>query len=104
MARRTQIDLTPAQRAELKRAERRHPKPYIRECATGILKVAEGQSVRQVALHGLPRPRRPETVAEWLQRYRDRGLAGLLVQSGRGRKPAFFPSARHGRGRPCRTG
>ncbi len=104
MARRTQIDLTPAQRAELKRAERRHPKPYMRERATGILKVAEGQSVRQVALQGLPRPRCPETVAEWIRRYQDQGLAGLLVQSGRGRKPAFFPSTRHGRSRSRRTG
>jgi hypothetical protein len=104
MARRTQIDLTAEQRAELKRAARRHPKLYIRECASGILKVAEGQSVRQVALQGLSRPRRPETVAEWIQRYLDRGLAGLLVRPGRGRKPAFSPSARHGRDRPPRTG
>ena len=38
MARRRKVDLTPEQRAELKRAKRRHPKPYIRECASGILK------------------------------------------------------------------
>lgn len=104
MAQRTKVDLTPEQRTELKRAERRHPKPYIRECASGILKVAEGQSVRQVARQGLSRSRRPETVAEWIKRYLEGGLASLLVRSGRGRKPAFFPSARHGRGRPRRTG
>ena len=38
MAQRTKVDLSPEQRAELKRAERRHPKPYIREYASGILK------------------------------------------------------------------
>lgn len=103
MARPTKVDLTPEQRAELRQAVRRHPRAYIRESASGILKVAGGQSVRQVALHGLSRRRRPETVAEWIPRYLEQGLAGLLVRPGRGRKPAFFPSARNGRGRPRRT-
>jgi transposase len=50
-----------------------------------------------VARTGLLRPRQPDTVYAWLDRYRAEGIAGLTIRPGRGRKPAFSPSLRDGR-------
>jgi hypothetical protein len=99
MAQPIQIQLTGKQRRELEQARSSHPKPYVRERATGILKVAAGQSVRQVALTGLLRRHDPETVVGWIARYLKVGLAGLLILAGRGRKPAFFPRKQRDRSR-----
>jgi transposase len=46
----------------------------------------------------LLRTRDEETVGDWIDRYRRQGTAGLGVRPGRGRKPAFSPSAPHGPG------
>jgi hypothetical protein len=88
------VNLSDEQVAELKKAVAGHPKPYIRERAAGILKVAQGGSLRQVAYQGLLRRHTPETVKEWCQRYLAGGISGLLIRKGRGRKPAFSPSER----------
>ncbi|HEX2066689.1 MAG TPA: helix-turn-helix domain-containing protein [Candidatus Thermoplasmatota archaeon] len=88
------LDLTVDQTAELHQLRDHDPTPYVRERAAAILKVGAGQSVRAVARAGLLRPRRRETVAAWVRRYRAEGVAGLRVRPGRGRKPAFSPSAR----------
>ncbi len=87
------VTLTEEQRRELERVRDYHALPHMREKAAAILKIAAGQSGREVALHGLLRHRRPDTVYEWVRRYQVTGVAGLLVQRGRGRKPAFSPSA-----------
>ncbi len=97
MPAKTQLFLTEEQRVELERLRDRAPQPYIRERAAALLKVADGQSVYQVARHGLLRRRKPDTVAEWVRRYKQEGIQGLYIREGRGRKPAFFPSER-GRG------
>jgi transposase len=86
------LALDPAQEAELEHLRDHHPKPYMRERAAALLQVAAGASARQVALHGLYRPRGPKTVHAWLRRYQAQGAAGLLVQPGRGRKPALSPA------------
>jgi hypothetical protein len=91
MAQPRQLDLTEAQTQELAWVRDHHEKAYMRERAAGILKVAAGQSMLQVARHGLLKPRRYETVSEWISRYERDGLAGLQVREGRGRKPAFSP-------------
>lgn len=83
--------LTAQQQAELEWSRDHHTKPYVRERAAGILKVAGGESIRQVALRGLLKPRRPETVKDWIDAYLAEGLDGLRVKPGRGRKPAFSP-------------
>ena len=83
----------PAQEAELAHLRDHHPKPYRRERAAALLQVAAGASARQVALHGLYRRRGSQTVPAWLRRYQAHGAAGLGVQPGRGRKPAFAPTA-----------
>jgi transposase len=96
---RTVVVLSTTQRAELVRMRDTDPKPYIRERAAAILKVAAGYAVYQVAQTGLFRRRCPETVAEWIARFQQGGVAALQVRAGRGRKPAFSPSAPHRRQR-----
>jgi hypothetical protein len=93
MARRT-LSLTDARRAELARARDRDPRPYLRERAAALLKIADGQAPYAVARAGLPKPRQPDTVYRWLDAYGARGLAGL-VQQPRGHR-GFSPSARRG--------
>ncbi len=84
--------LTTDQRAELQKMLNYADKPYLRERAAALLKIGDGQTITQVAAHGLLRPRQHETVRGWLRRYQQAGLAGLTIQTGRGRKAAFFPS------------
>jgi transposase len=85
------IHLTAEQAEELQWVRDHHQKAYMRERAAAILKVASGLSMLQVALHGLLKPRRYETISEWISRYERGGVTGLQVQAGRGRKPAFSP-------------
>jgi len=91
MGRRPRFTLTPRQRRRLESVRDHDPKPYLREKAAAVLKVADGWEIQAVAAVGLLRPRARNTVASWLNRYQARGLAGLIVGPGRGRKPAFFP-------------
>lgn len=93
MAQTSQIELSDHQRQELCQARDHHCKPYVRVKAAAILKVASGMSKRAVALHGLLKPITEETVSRWIQIYLTEGIDGLLVKQGRGRKPAFSPSA-----------
>jgi transposase len=93
MAQPLKVELSTVQRQELEQARNHHPLAYVREKAAAILKVANGESGRAVALHGLLRHRRPYTVYDWIARYQAEGLEGLKVKAGRGRKPAFSPSA-----------
>ncbi|WP_461367946.1 helix-turn-helix domain-containing protein [Candidatus Darwinibacter acetoxidans] len=86
------LELSESQYRELTAMRDHHPKPYMRERAAALLKVAAGQSARQVALSGLLRPRDPDTVYGWLHRYQLEGISGLALRPGRGRKPAFSPS------------
>jgi transposase len=88
------IELTVEQHRELETVRDNHELPYMRERATAILKIADGQSGRQVALHGLLKERDPDTVYSWVHRYQEEGTAGLNIKPGRGRKSAFSPSAR----------
>ena len=91
MAKPLVLVLTPKQRDELEWARDHHPLAYVRERAAALLKIADGQSGRQVALHGLLKPRQPDTIYEWVRRYKAKGFKGLLIKPGRGRKPAFSP-------------
>jgi transposase len=94
MVRARQVELSQEQEQELTWVRDHHEKAYLRERAAAILKVAGGLSMRQVAQHGLLKARREETVSEWISRYEQEGLSGLRMRAGRGRKPAFSPSAR----------
>ena len=94
MAKPLTIELTAEQRRELENARDHHGLAYVRERASAILKIADGMSGRQVALGGLLKRRRTDTVYDWFHCYEAEELAGLKIKSGRGRKPAFSPSAR----------
>ncbi len=85
------LSLTAEQQQELEIARDRHPQAYMRERAAALLKVAAGQTARQVALTGLYKAREPDTVYRWIRRYQAQGLAGLQVRAGRGRPAAFSP-------------
>lgn len=85
------LDLDETSQKTLEEMRDHHPKAYMRERAAVLLKIAAGQSVAQVAREGLLRPRDWGTVADWLNRYQQHGLAGLYIRAGRGRKPAFPP-------------
>ena len=96
MAQPLDVTLSEQQREELLDVRDHHEKPYMRERAAAVLKVAgppgeEGQSARQVALHGLLRERRPNTVRGWIHAWREEGIDGFVVEEGRGQKPAFSP-------------
>ena len=83
------LELSADARAELVALRDTGPKSYLRERAAAV--------AAEVARTGLLRPRQPDTVYVWLDRYREHGIAGLTIRPGRGRKPAFSPSLRDGR-------
>jgi Winged helix-turn helix len=85
------LHLNEQQRAELVNLRDHAAKPYLRERAAALLKVAAGQSITQVARTGLLRRRKPDTVCTWVHAYEQRGSAGLGIGKGRGRRPACFP-------------
>lgn len=85
------VQLSPEERADLEAIRDHHPKPYVRERAAAILKIADGRSGRYVAHHGLLKRRQHGTIYEWVSRYREEGIAGLHIRPGRGRKAAFSP-------------
>ena len=95
-----ELELTPAPRQELEVLRDQSPKPYLRERAAALLKIAAGQSGLATARSGLLKPRLPDTIYAWGKRYRGQGVAGLQQSAGRGRKPAFSPSV----SRPRRRG
>lgn len=93
MASRRTLDLNAKERAGLQQLRDNSAKAYLRERAAALLKIADGESPHAVATRGLLKARAPDTVYEWLDRYQVEGIAGLKVRPGRGRKPAFSPSA-----------
>lgn len=84
-----ELELTREEQTELEWARDNHDKPYIRERAAALLKIANGWSGRQVALDGLLKRRDPDTVYGWVKDYRAKGFDGLFIKPGRGRKPAY---------------
>lgn len=107
MAQRRIVQLTDEKRAELRRIRDTAEKPYLRERAAALMRVADGQSACAVARTGLLKPHDPDTTYAWLDRHEAEGVKGLIGRPGRGRKPAFSPSTSDrgggsGRGAPHR--
>jgi Winged helix-turn helix len=73
------LTLTEVQRQELLQLRDHDARPYVRERGAALLKIAEGQSPHRVAKSGLLKPRDPDTVYAWLDRYEARGAAGLIA-------------------------
>ena len=93
MAKKRTLELDAVERRELERIRDTHGQAYMRERAAALLKIADGQSAYAVSVGGLLKPRAPDTVYRWLDRYEAEGIGGLVIRPGRGRKPAFSPSA-----------
>lgn len=74
----------------LKKAFYTHPKAYVRERASGLLKIHSGMSQKEVAEKGLLHPRRENTVGEWVKRYMSKGIEGLVDAPRSGRRSSFF--------------
>jgi transposase len=91
MAKPLKIELTAEQRQELVEVRDHHRLAYMRERASAILKIADGVSGRETALHRLLKPHWQDTIYAWVKRYREEGVEGLKIKPGRGRKPAFSP-------------
>ena len=85
------LTLSDAQRRELEHTRDHDRRPYLRERAAALLKIAQGQTAHHVARSGLHKPRDPDTLYAWLDRYEHGGLPGL-VQRPRGDR-GFSPSA-----------
>jgi hypothetical protein len=87
-------------RQALLQAAKHHAKPYVREKAKALLLVLRGLPAATVAVQYLVPAREPDTLYAWMDRFEQAGVAGLLVQPGRGRKGAFSPAAANHRRRP----
>ena len=85
------LTLSADQLATLTTLARTAAKPYLRERAGALIKIAGGRSAHSVATDGLALPRDPDTVYDWLDRFQAEGVAGLTIRPGRGRRPAFSP-------------
>lgn len=83
------LNLEPYQTKTLEQMRDRHPAPYLREKAAALLKIASGQSVAEVAQHGLLKMRKPDTVRGWVKAYQRYGLGGLYQRYRR--KRSFSP-------------
>lgn len=92
MAKRRTIVLADDVREQLEKWRDTAAKPYLRERAAAILKIAAGMSPHAVAVAGLLKPHAPDTLYAWLDRFELEGCTGLIIRPGRGRKPAFSPS------------
>ena len=92
MPRIIRIELSESQKQELKQTRDHAQEAYLRERAAAILKIAEGQTITEVAAQGLLKSRKHETLRDWLKRYQQAGLKGLKIKAGRGRKAAFSPT------------
>lgn len=77
MARRRTLTLTDTARQNLTSARDHDPRPFVRERAAALLKIAAGQSPHAVARQGLLKPRDPDTVYEWLTWYEQYGIRSL---------------------------
>jgi hypothetical protein len=84
--------LSAEQRRTLERARDHHRLASVRERATAVLLVADGQSLGQVARDGFARPKKRETIGTWLDWYEAGGLDAMIGHQHGG--------ARRGRLRP----
>ncbi len=96
MVQRLELSIGDAQRRELVQARDHDPRPYVRERAAAMLKVADGQAAYQVARHGLLKARDPDTLYAWLRAYQAQGLVGLIVQQGGPRRRRLRPGRASG--------
>ena len=90
MARLRTLVLTSKAQRELEQARDHDERPYVRERAAALLKIAAGQTAHAVARQGLLQPRDPDTVYGWLNHYEEGGLDQLLEHRHGGNRYAPF--------------
>lgn len=83
------LSLSSEERQELERVRDRDSRPYMRERAAALLKIADGQSVYAVAKSGLLKPRKYDTVLSWLNNYL--GYRTLIPRPACNKRRAFSP-------------
>ena len=83
------LKLSKRQQKKLEQCRDHDLRPDIRERCAAVLKISAGQSAHAVAQRGLQKPRDPDTVYGWLNRYEEGGLVGLQSrrQGGNRRRP-----------------
>lgn len=74
---RLRLVLNKREKKTLTHIRNRSEKPYKRERAAALLKVADGMSPHAVALHGLLRKRDPDTVYGWVSAFAALGIKSL---------------------------
>lgn len=89
MPQRRTLTLTQAQQDDLRMLRDHDPRPYVRERCAALLKIASGHSPHAVAQQGLLRPRDPDTLYGWLDRYQAEGLAGVLAHQHGGNRRSW---------------
>lgn len=99
MSRPLTLELSASARAELEQVRARDRRPYLRERAAFLLKLADGATIPQLAATGLLVRRHRDTLYGWLRAYRADGVAGLTMQP---RRPRGFPPS--GSGHAARYG
>lgn len=90
MARFRQLTLTVKQRRELEQARDHDERPFVRERAAALMKIADGMTPHAVACHGLLKRRDPDTVYRWLNVYEASGLVGLIASRHGGVRRGFL--------------
>jgi transposase len=89
VVRQRMLTLTDDERAQLVEHRDHDSNPQVRERCAAIVKIANGQSAHAVAGQGLLKPRDPDTVYGWLDRYEKQGLEGLLSRLHGGQRRRF---------------
>lgn len=87
----TSLRITVEGLVALKEVAHTHPKAYMRERASALLKIHSGMSQKEVAQHGLLRYRKENTIGEWVKRYMTKGIEGLVDAPRSGRPSSFSP-------------
>lgn len=84
------IELEEESRKKLEYEYSHHAKHYFRQRCHALLLSDKGVKVPDISsLLGV----RTRTIYEWMNRWESQGLEGLLISSGRGRKPLLSISA-----------
>jgi transposase len=89
------LKFKPWQRHKLLQLRDHDPRPYVRERAAAILKIAAGDAPHAVAQHGLLKRRDPDTVYHWRDLFEAEGVEGLCQhQHGGNRRTSSLDAQR----------
>ena len=75
---RRKLQLAEEQRKALEHHRDHDSRPYVRERCAALLKIADGTSAHWVAINGLLKSRKPDTIYQWMNIYENEGLKGII--------------------------